>query len=79
MHRMQSGGWPYSEDGRDSSKAPSLRVAVLRTAVFHSLRSNQRTVCFQAKICILFSSIDMPHLNDTLGINVYQRVGRLSM
>ena len=20
MHRMQSGGWPYSEDGRDSSK-----------------------------------------------------------
>ena len=31
MHRMQSGGWPYSEDGRDSSKAPSLRVAVLRT------------------------------------------------
>ena len=34
MHRMQSGGWPYSEDGRDSSKAPSLRVAFLRTAVF---------------------------------------------
>ena len=33
MHRMQSGGWPYSEDGRDSSKAPSLRVAFLRTAV----------------------------------------------
>ena len=32
MHRMQSGGWPYSEDGRDSSKAPSLRVAFLRTA-----------------------------------------------
>ena len=29
MHRMQSGGWPYSEDGRDSSKAPSLRVAFL--------------------------------------------------
>ena len=41
MHRMQSGGWPYSEDGRDSSKAPSLRVAVLRTAVFRSLRSNR--------------------------------------
>ena len=36
MHRMQSGGWPYSEVGRDSSKAPSLRVAVLRTAVFRS-------------------------------------------
>ena len=33
MHRMQSGGWPYSEDGRDSSKAPSLRVAFLRTHV----------------------------------------------
>ena len=30
---MQSGGWPYSEIGRDSSKAPSLRVAVLRTTV----------------------------------------------
>ena len=41
MHRMQSGGWPYSEVGRDSSKAPSLRVAVLRTAVFRSLRSNR--------------------------------------
>ena len=38
MHRIQSGGWPYSEDGRDSSKALSLRVAVLRTAVFRSLR-----------------------------------------
>ena len=34
MYRMQSGGWPYSEDGRDASKAPSLRVAFLRTAVF---------------------------------------------
>ena len=38
MYRMQSGGWPYSEDDRDSSKAPSLRVAFLRTAVFRSLR-----------------------------------------
>ena len=27
MYRMQSGGWPYSEDGRDSLKAPSLRVS----------------------------------------------------
>ena len=27
MHRMQSGGWPYSEVGRDSSETPSLRVA----------------------------------------------------
>ena len=34
MYRMQSGGWPYSEDGRDSSKALSLHVAFLRTAVF---------------------------------------------
>ena len=33
MHRMQSGGWPYSKVGRDSSKAPSLRAAVLRAAV----------------------------------------------
>ena len=40
MYRMQSGGWPYSEDGRDSSKAPSLHVAFLRTAVFRSLRSH---------------------------------------
>ena len=32
MHRMQSGGWPYSKVGRDSSKAPSLRAAVLRAA-----------------------------------------------
>ena len=36
MHRMQSGGWPYSEVGRDSSKAPSLRAAVLCAAVFRS-------------------------------------------
>ena len=36
MHRMQSGGWPYSKVGRDSSKAPSLRAAVLRAAVFRS-------------------------------------------
>ena len=36
MHRMQSGGWPYSKIGRDSSKAPSLRAAVLRAAVFRS-------------------------------------------
>ena len=41
MHRMKSGGWPYSKVGRDSSKAPSLRaavlyVAVLRAAVFRS-------------------------------------------
>ena len=35
MHRMQSGGWPYSEDGRDSSKAPSLRVAFLRTVCMY--------------------------------------------
>ena len=36
MHRMQSGGWPYSKVGRDSSKAPSLCAAVLRAAVFRS-------------------------------------------
>ena len=36
MHRMQSGGWPYSKVGRGSSKAPFLRVAVLRAAVFRS-------------------------------------------
>ena len=42
MHKMQSGGWPYSKVGRDSSKALSLRVAVYRAAVFHLkiLRSN---------------------------------------
>ena len=34
MHRMQSGGWPYSKVGRDSSKAPSLCAAVLHAAVF---------------------------------------------
>ena len=33
MNRMQSGGWPYSKVGRDSSKAPSLRTAVLCAAV----------------------------------------------
>ena len=49
MHRMQSGGWPYSEDGRDSSKAPSLRVAFLRTAVFRSLRSNE-TVDYRSRV-----------------------------
>ena len=27
MHRMQSGGWPYSKVGKDSSKAPSLAGA----------------------------------------------------
>ena len=36
---MQSGGWPYSEVDKDSSKTPSLCVAVLRAAVFRSLRS----------------------------------------
>ena len=43
MHRMQSDGWPYSKVGRDSSKAPSLRAAVLCAAVFHSniLRSDR--------------------------------------
>ena len=42
MHRMQSGGWPYSKVGRESSKAPSLHAAVLRAAVFCSkiLRSD---------------------------------------
>ena len=33
MHRMQSGGWPYSEVGRDSSKAPSLCVHVYMSAL----------------------------------------------
>ena len=33
MHRMQSGGWPYSKVGRDSLKAPFLRAAVLCAAV----------------------------------------------
>ena len=39
MHRMQSGGWPYSE----VPKVPSLHVAVLRAAVFRSkiLRSDR--------------------------------------
>ena len=36
MHRMQSGGWTYSNIGRDSSKAPSLRAAVLRVAVLRA-------------------------------------------
>ena len=36
MHRMQSGGWPYSKVGRDSSKAPSLRAAVFRSKILHS-------------------------------------------
>ena len=35
MHRMQSGGWPYSKVGRDSLKALSLRAAVHRADVFH--------------------------------------------
>ena len=34
MHRMQSNGWPYSKGGREFSKAPSHRAAVLRAAVF---------------------------------------------
>ena len=43
MHRMQSGGWSYSKVSRDSSKAPSLRAAVLCAAVFRSkiLHSNR--------------------------------------
>ena len=28
-HKMQSDGWPYSKSGTESSKAPSLRAAVL--------------------------------------------------
>ena len=36
MHRMQSGGWPYSKVCRDSSKAPSLCVAVLHAAVLRA-------------------------------------------
>ena len=52
MHRMQSGGWPYSEVGRDSSKTPSLRVAVLHAAVFRSLRSNRnRRACTHWLLC----------------------------
>ena len=39
MHRMQSGGWPYSKVGRDSSKAPSLRAAVLRSKILRSDRN----------------------------------------
>ena len=43
---MQSGGWPYSEVDSDSSKTPSLRVAVLHAAVFRSLHSNRnRRAC----------------------------------
>ena len=34
MHRMQSGGWPYSQNGRESSKVPSLHAAVFHAAVF---------------------------------------------
>ena len=43
MHRLESGGWPYSEVGRDSLKVPSLHAAVLHAAVFHSkvLRSDR--------------------------------------
>ena len=51
MHKMQSGGWPYSEVGRDSSKTPSLRVTVLHAAVFRSLHSNRnRRACMHALI-----------------------------
>ena len=32
----RQGSWPYSKVGRDSSKAPSLRAAVLCVAVFRS-------------------------------------------
>ena len=46
MHRMESGGWPYSEVGRDSSETPSLRAAVLHAAVFHLLHRNRnRRAC----------------------------------
>ena len=54
MHRMQSGGWPYSKVGRDSSKAPSLRAAVLRAAVFRSkvLRSMYITVVYCIQVVL---------------------------
>ena len=54
MHRMQSGGWPYSKVGRDSLKAPSLRVAVLRAAVFSSkiLRSDRMTFHYLTVLCV---------------------------
>ena len=45
MHKMQSGGWPYSKlvETPRSSKVPSLRPAVLRADAFHSniLRSDR--------------------------------------
>ena len=52
MHRMQSGGWPYSEVGRDSSKTPSLRVAVLRAAVSSSLRNRRVFLYMHALIVV---------------------------
>ena len=50
MHRMQSGGWPYSEDGRDCSKAPSLRVAFLRTAVFRFMHESRARYIHAGKL-----------------------------
>ena len=38
MHSMQSGGWPYSKLGRNSSKAPSLRAAVFHSKILRSDR-----------------------------------------
>ena len=42
MYRMQSGGWLYSEDGRDSSKTPSLRVAFLRLTHSQECQPSER-------------------------------------
>ena len=49
MHRMQSGGWPYSKVGRDSSKAPSLRAAVFRSKILRSNWSRVIDTCVHAR------------------------------
>ena len=62
MHRMQSGGWPYSEDGRDSSKAPSLRVAFLRTAMIDHFQCPLRAIPVDNKATVALSSPASPAL-----------------
>ena len=39
MHRMQSGDWPYSKVGRDSSKALSLRMTPIFVGELYALKS----------------------------------------
>ena len=67
MHKMQSGGWPYSKVGRDSSNAPSLHVAVLHGSAFINLLFGACTKGYVLNSCLA------PPLNPAVGHISFQK------